>query len=159
MRANNVGSSMIQNEVILHRAPSSIAAQQELCTGEGEITARPQSEIMPYEQCYLDKEVLAALPEDIRQEVLQTYQSSSSIQVQRDEVVTDMKSPVIEQVLKYVTIYLSIDLSTNFNRGTTMCSLQVTGHIGRLKACSRKILSTAVSADTNYNDCLCAIKI
>lgn len=150
MRTNNVGSSTIQNRVTTQRAPSSIAAQQEVCTSEGDHVARPQFKIMPREPCYLDEEVLAALPEDIRQEVLQTYQSSSSLRVQKAEVVTNMKSPIIEQVLEYVTISLSVDLSTNLNRGTVMCSQQVTAHIGRMKACSSgEGLLIAASADIN----------
>ncbi|XP_021918564.1 DNA repair protein REV1 isoform X2 [Zootermopsis nevadensis] len=98
VRASNVGSPVVQNRVSPQQASSNIAPQQEVCTSKGELTSRLQFEISPYEVCDLDEEVLAALPEDIRQEILQTCQSSSNLQVQKDEVVTNMKSPVIEQV-------------------------------------------------------------
>jgi hypothetical protein len=61
----------------------------------------------------LDQEVLAALPEDIRQEVLQAYQTRSSSQVKKNEVVTSMKSPSVEQVLKCYGHHVH-ELSANF---------------------------------------------
>lgn len=82
----------------VHQADSSIIVQQAVCTSESGLAAKPQSQLMTHELCDLDEEVLAALPEDIRKEVLQAYQPSSSSQVQRDAVVTKLKSPATEQV-------------------------------------------------------------
>jgi hypothetical protein len=117
VRASNKGS-LLQFKGITQQAGSSVAVQQNVCTNEDGLATRPQSEVMPHELCDLDEEVLAALPEDIRQEVLQTYQSRSSSQVQKDETVTSVKSQTVDQVLEHVIISMSNDLSTNFKRGT-----------------------------------------
>lgn len=82
----------------VHQADSSIIVQQAVCTSERRLAAKAQSQLMAHELCDLDEEVLAALPEDIRQEVLQTYRPSGTLQVQRDAVVTKLKSPTTEQV-------------------------------------------------------------
>jgi hypothetical protein len=92
----------------IQQAGPSSAPQQEVSTSEDGDAARPFSQFMPHEVCDLDQEVLAALPEDIRQEVLQAYQARSSSQVKRDEVVTSVKSPTINQVLKYVMVTMSM---------------------------------------------------
>lgn len=97
VQATNEGSSL-QSRATAHQAESSTVVQQEGCTSETGHAAKPQSQLMPHELCDLDEEVLAALPEDIRQEVLQTYRPNSSSQVQRDVVVTNLKSPTTEQV-------------------------------------------------------------
>lgn len=97
VQATNEGSSL-QDRDTAHQADSTVIVQQEVCTSESGLAAKPQSQLMPHELCDLDEEVLAALPEDIRQEVLQTYRPSSSSEVQRDVVVTNLKSPTTEQV-------------------------------------------------------------
>jgi hypothetical protein len=91
VRANNEVSSAIQKRV---------TTQQEMHASESELAARPHFAAVPRELCKLDEGVLAALPEDIRQEVLQTYLSSSRLQAQRDDTVTNNKSTVTEQVLE-----------------------------------------------------------
>jgi len=87
-----------QSTDTVQQADSSIIVQQAVCTSESGLAAKPQSQLMAHELCDLDEEVLAALPEDIRQEVLRTYRPSSTLQVQRDAVVTKLKSPTTEQV-------------------------------------------------------------
>jgi len=87
-----------QSTDTVHQADSSVIVQQAVCTSEIGLAAEPQLHLMAHELCDLDEEVLAALPEDIRQEVLQTYRPSSTSQVQRDAVVTRLKSPTTEQV-------------------------------------------------------------
>jgi len=87
-----------QSTDTVHEADSSVIVQQAVCTSEIGLAAEPQLHLMAHELCDLDEEVLAALPEDIRQEVLQTYRPSSTSQVQRDAVVTRLKSPTTEQV-------------------------------------------------------------
>ena len=87
-----------QSTDTVHQADSSIIVQQAVCASESGLAAKPQSQLMANELCDLDEEVLAALPEDIRQEVLQIYRPSSSSRVQRDAVVTKPKSPTTEQV-------------------------------------------------------------
>jgi len=82
----------------VQQADSSIIVKQAVCTRESGLAAKAHSHLMAHELCDLDEEVLAALPEDIRQEVLQTYQPSSTSRVQRDAVVTKLKSPTTEQV-------------------------------------------------------------
>jgi hypothetical protein len=94
--SNEVNS--LQDRDTTHLADSSIIVQQEACTSGSGPAEKPQPQIVPHELCDLDEEVLAALPEDIRQEVLETYRPSSSSHVQRHEVVTKLKSPTTEQV-------------------------------------------------------------
>jgi hypothetical protein len=106
LKASNEDRSLPNKGTIHGAGPSN--APQEVSTNEDGRAARPYSQFVPHELCDLDEEVLAALPEDIRQEVLQAYQPRSSSQVNRDEVVTSLKSPTIEQVLKYVTVTMSM---------------------------------------------------
>jgi len=95
---STVQDSNEQSTDTVHQADNSIIVQQAVCTSESGLAAKPQSQLMAHELCDLDEEVLAALPEDIRQEVLQTYRPISTSQVQRDAVVTKLKSPTTEQV-------------------------------------------------------------
>jgi hypothetical protein len=100
VRANNVVSSTIQKRVTTQQATSIVVPQQDIHASESELAERPHFAAVPRELCNLDEGVLAALSEDIRQEVLQTYQSSSRLQAQRDDTVTNNKSTVTEQVLE-----------------------------------------------------------
>lgn len=93
-----VQDSNEQSTDTVHQADSSIIVQQAVCTSESGLAAKPQSQLMVHELCDLDEEVLAALPEDIKQEVLQTYWPISTSRAQRDAVVTKLKSPTTEQV-------------------------------------------------------------
>ncbi|XP_023724499.1 DNA repair protein REV1 isoform X2 [Cryptotermes secundus] len=95
-RTSNEDRSLSKRGTI-HDAGPSNAPQQEVSRSENGCAGRSLSQFMPHEVCDLDEEVLAALPEDIRLEVLQAYQPRSSSQVRRDEVVTRVKSPANEQ--------------------------------------------------------------
>jgi hypothetical protein len=106
-KTSNKGRSLSERGTIDQVGPSN-APQQEVSRSEDGLARRSFSQFMPHEVCDLDEEVLAALPEDIRQEVLQAYQPRSSSQVKRDEVVTSVKSPTIEQVLKCVMVTMSM---------------------------------------------------
>jgi hypothetical protein len=113
MTGTNNEDRPLQNRGTIHEAGPSSAPQLEVSTGEGGLAAWSSAQFMPHEVCDLDQEVLAALPEDIRQEVLQAYQPRSSPQLKRDQVMSSLKSPTIEQVLKYVYDHHVHEVSTD----------------------------------------------